>query len=345
MTEKILGYSWEELQSQQIFHDTLQARRSLGYGNEVIENVGGMNLDSATIGAAFNSILSTEYYNLNVLPEEYPLYSGSLINIDAGNYSMTSGNRPVYTLIEEFGEAKFLSLTADDFPTLDLNAQQIEMQAVSIGIAVTYDYNDYRNSNGGAIGSLLREKIERATKFVFRKHEEVLAYGSALHNVYGIFTNPYVTVQEAPATGTGSTTAWANKTNDLKLADILTAKDTIMSATNQMSRPDQLFVDYAKADILRRSNLDSTQKSIAQALEEEGITIIPYQNFKIKTGGTEYDGFALRDSRNDEAKGYIVDNLIRGETNEAFKGTVKLAGASAGVSLVYPKSMIYVRGI
>lgn len=117
------------------------------------------------------------------------------------------------------GIAKLIAKKGTDLPRVDAFATEHVAKVYQLGNEFAYDTDDLRAA--ALSGSMLpMQRAEAARRAHSRKVEDMAALGDTDVGTTGLLNNPNVSVDTAPATGTGSSPLWSTKTPALVLADL-----------------------------------------------------------------------------------------------------------------------------
>lgn len=155
---------------------------------------------------------------------ELQMASGDLIDLDT---SIPEGAETfVYYVYSGLSMARFSSAySGGTAPTTTVQGARVTGNVESMENAYEYTFRDLR---AAAFAGVPLESM--LAKYAKRGHEELLQgtglWGREDLGLPGFITHPNITITRAPADGTGSSRAWADKTVDLILRDHRTLIDT-----------------------------------------------------------------------------------------------------------------------
>lgn len=169
--------------------------------------------------------------------------------------------RIFYRQYDQSGLAKIISNYADDLPDADVSGKEFSAKVKTLGASYKYNQQEMRAAVYGNVP--LEQRRANAARRAIAQKENTLAFkGDALTGLVGLFNAPNVTSVTIPATGTGSTTQWVNKTPDQILFDMNLVANTIVSTSLGVEQPDTMLLPLAQfnytASTARSANSDTT---------------------------------------------------------------------------------------
>ena len=141
--------------------------------------------------------------------------------------------------VDTAGEAKFLSGAGTDMPFNQVTRDQASHDFAMIGSG--WEWNLEEINQAALYGVNLNDtKAMSAADKVERLLNDIAMRGSAEKNWTGLLNSTIVARTDAAATGTGSSTFWANKTVDQILADINGVLSSVRTNTGEVEWADTL---------------------------------------------------------------------------------------------------------
>lgn len=166
-----------------------------------------------------------------------------------------------YRQYDQFGIAKIISNYADDLPNADVSGKEFSATVKTLGAQYQYNFQEMRAAVYGNV-PLEQRRANAARRVIAQKENTIAFFGDANSNLIGMFNAPNVTAVTIPATGTGSTTQWANKTPDQILLDMNTVANTVVSVSLGVENPDTMLLPLSQfnyvASTARSSFSDKT---------------------------------------------------------------------------------------
>lgn len=171
------------------------------------------------------------------------------------------------------GEAKFLSGSGTDMPFSNA-VHAMGMTGFAL-LGSGWEWTLEEVNQAALYGIALSDaKARAATQSVERKLYDVAMAGSTEKNWTGFVNATGVAVFTAAATGTGSSTFWANKTPAQILADLNAAITTISRNTNEVEYADTIALPPAAFDYLATTYVGTEGNS--QTILDRFRTSNPY---------------------------------------------------------------------
>lgn len=176
-----------------------------------------------------------------------------------------------YFSMDDVGAADWIHAASDDVPKVELTRGTASTTVQDAGIG--YGWNTSELGQAQLLGIDLSNAKARAAR---RKAEEmvddVAFYGSAEKGLNGVVNSPDVTVVDAAATGTGSSTEWEDKTPGQILADVNGILTGTFVGTNYTGLADTLLLPYTKMhDIGTRQMSENSETTLLAWLKTNNV--------------------------------------------------------------------------
>lgn len=143
------------------------------------------------------------------------------------------------------GKAKMISNGADDLPQVSQYMTPDTAYIRPFGDAFSYDQFELREA--ATVGIPLSSDLAIGAREAYEeKVDEVLSTGLPRAGLNGFVNHPKVDVIQAPATGTGSSRLWADKTGPLIIADLEHMVTTMLTNTLEREIPDTIALPTAR---------------------------------------------------------------------------------------------------
>lgn len=215
-----------------------------------------MNLDAA--GDVFFA-RQLEYVQARVYEYQYPAMKAfQYIPI---NYDIPAGAEYVTaTGYQSVGRARVINSYADDLPEAGILGTQLTNPVLSIGTSYRYSHQEIRAAQytGLRLPLRLAEAARRANDQLIND----MAIAGNNTGLTGFVNNPAVPEVTVPATGTGNTTQWVNKSPEQILSDLNLVVNQIVVNSNGVEMPDTLLLPLAQYTLIastpRSANSDMT---------------------------------------------------------------------------------------
>jgi len=150
-----------------------------------------------------------------------------------------------YRQYDQAGLAKIISNYADDLPDADVIGKEYSATVKTLGASYKYSIQEMRAAVYGNV-PLEQRKANAARRAIAQKENKIAFYGDAASGLVGLFNAPNVTSVSIPATGTGATTQWVNKTPDQILYDMNFVANTVVSVSLGVENPDTMLLPLAQ---------------------------------------------------------------------------------------------------
>jgi hypothetical protein len=241
------------------------------------------------------------------------------------------------------GMAKIVSDYANDFPSVNVNVQEVLAPIRSIGDSYSYTLQELRASSMVPGLSLDTRRATAARMLHERKIETIAAAGDTVSGLGGMAKNTNVPL--ASVTGT-----WSSASAAVILADLNAIAQTVITQSKQIHQPDTLLLGTAAYGIINtKPYSDLNPDTILQVFLRNS----PYIN--------DVDQWVQLDLLNASNNGPRAVCYARDPMNltleipqefeqlppqlEGMEYTVPCHSRIGGVSITYPLSMVYADGL
>lgn len=150
-----------------------------------------------------------------------------------------------YRQYDQSGIAKIIANYGDDLPNADVKGSEYSAAVKTIGAAYQYNIQEMRAAIYGNV-PLEQRRANAARRAIAQKENKIAFFGDSQTGLVGLFTAPNVTSVTIPATGTGSSTQWVNKTPDQILYDLNLVANTVVSVSLGVENPDTILLPLAQ---------------------------------------------------------------------------------------------------
>jgi hypothetical protein len=211
------------------------------------------------------SIIEPTVYAMKYQEIQYP----GLIPVDTSAPEWISS--VTYFSMDGVGQAQWFSGKAHDMPNVDLSREKFETGVHMAGIGYGYDLEEIGKAM--LLGmNLTNDKANLARRISEEKIEAVAFAGDTQKGLTGIANSSTPTATQAPADGTGSSRAFADKTPDQILRDINTELLGGFTATLGAIVADTILMPYSVLLPLSTRRIDSVnQTTILEWIEKNNI--------------------------------------------------------------------------
>lgn len=215
-------------------------------------------------------VAQTSHIEAEVVRISYPdIQYPTLIPVD------TSANEwaksVTFFSMEQVGRAAWFNHMATDMPLADAQRTKYEQGIEMAGIGYRYTLEELGQSMMIPGSNLSTEKAEAARRSYEEFVEDVALRGDTAKGWEGLINHSSVTAVTAAATGTGSTTEWANKTADNILADVNDALSGIHSATLTIELANTLLLPVQEYNRIAALRVGDTQMTVLQFIRENNV--------------------------------------------------------------------------
>lgn len=176
-----------------------------------------------------------------------------------------------YFSMDGVGQAQWFSGKAHDMPNVDLSREKFETGVHMAGIGYGYDLEELGKAQ--LLGmNLNTDKANLARRVSEEKIDQVAFTGDTAKGLTGLVNASTPTATSAPADGTGSSRAFADKTPDLILRDINGQLTGIFTGTLGAEIADTLLLPYSVLLDLSTRRIDAVnQTTILEWVERNNI--------------------------------------------------------------------------
>lgn len=201
-----------------------------------------------------------------------------------------------YRQYDQSGIAKIIANYADDLPDADVNGKEFFATVKTLGASYKYNIQEMRAAVYGNV-PLEQRRANAARRAIAQKENRLAFFGDTSAGLVGLFTAPNVTSVTIPATGTGATTQWVNKTPDQILFDMNLVANTVVSTSLGVENPDTMLLPLAQFNyVASTARSDFSDKTILNYFLENNpyIKEVEWVN-ELKGAGTSGSGSAPYD--------------------------------------------------
>lgn len=211
------------------------------------------------------TVIEPTVYQMRYQEIQYP----TLIPVDTSAPEWI--NSVTYFSMDGVGQAQWFSGKAHDMPNVDLSREKFETGVHMAGIGYGYDLEELGKAQ--LLGmNLTNDKANLARRVSEEKIDQVAFTGDTAKGFTGLVNASTPTATSAPADGTGSSRAFADKTPDLILRDINGQLTGIFTGTLGAEIADTLLLPYSVLLDLSTRRIDSVnQTTILEWIERNNI--------------------------------------------------------------------------
>lgn len=209
--------------------------------------------------------IEAEVYRHRYPQIRYP----SLIPVDMSANPWTPS--VTYFSIDAVGQADWFNAQADDVPNADIIRDKHQTTVSMAAIGYSYDLEELNHAQLVGI-NLTAEKGIAARQAAEEFLDSKALFGDETKGFVGLTNAPGVTAGDAAATGSGSSTAFADKTPDQILADFNATLTGIFTSTNTIALADTVLLPYTQMhDIGTRRLNDQTETTVLDWIKRNNV--------------------------------------------------------------------------
>lgn len=176
-----------------------------------------------------------------------------------------------YFSLDGVGQAEWMNAGADDVPRAELVRAKTET-TVSMA-AIGYGWNLEELAQAQMLNIDLAPRKGQAARRASEEFiDNVAFFGDTSKGFYGITNQPGVTAGDAAATGTGSSTEWADKTPGQIMADVNAVLTGVFTGSNTVEMADTVLLPYTQMhDIGTRQLSENTETTVLEWLRNNNV--------------------------------------------------------------------------
>lgn len=183
-----------------------------------------------------------------VLEVKYPKLLGRVLL--PTKYEGDAGASSIVQQIEDVtGRAKFISDKARDLPKVNVKRGEYAYPVRDLGIAFDYSRRELAAAMRNGM-DLSAKKAMQTRAAMERSFDDVIAFGDSDAGVPGFINNSQITPSNVIADGTGSTTAWANKTPDKIIRDLYAICNSLSDNSQDTFQATDLLLPLASYNLI-----------------------------------------------------------------------------------------------
>ena len=242
-----------------------------------------------------------------------------------------------YNQFDQSGIAKIIANYADDLPRADVSGKQFTSPIRGIGDSYGYSIQEIRAA--AFAGTNLDARKQAAAR---RAHDELinrLAWaGDTISGLPGFLSNPNIPTYVIPATGTGTSKLWVNKTPDQILADMNGVVNQVTFQSKGIHRANQLWMpleQYAAISTMARSSMSDTTVLQFFLANNPGVRVEPIIELDAANGGLD-TMIALENDRDNYVLQIAMMFRQHAPQQRNLEFVIPCESRFGGVSVYYP---------
>lgn len=211
------------------------------------------------------SYIEPQVYEIEYPEIQYP----DLVPIDtsANEWSKTI----TYFSMDKVGEANWFNHMSKDIPQADVTKSKLEQLIQMAGIGYGYTLEELGQAMMVPNTNLGTERAAAARRAYEEFMDSLVLNGDADKNMDGLLAYSGVTSSVATADGTGSSSAWADKTGDQILRDVNDAITGVYEDTLQIILCDTILIPVAAYTLIASKRMPDIDKTVLRFLQEDNI--------------------------------------------------------------------------
>lgn len=318
-----------------------------------------------------------EYDGTHLDAGESIFFARQLETIRSGNYDVLYPENKLYNMLPKLGDGDDLTedIThrifdrvgiakmgggdyAEDFPAVDIFGTEVTVHVKNCQSSYHYTNTEIRRAAKVGIALDARRALV-ARQVIDNQLETVSKNGDATTGLLGLFNQSGVTQYTVPdgATAYSDTyyTDWTHKSADEILADMNGSISAIQEGTNGVENPDTILMSLARYNLIKNKRIstgDSDGKTVLTYFKEQnpGVTVDWISGLESAAAtDAAYDGNQLMVTFKNSADKLGMDLPVPFDQLETMRDglvfVVPCRARTAGVTVFYPKSICYSKGI
>jgi hypothetical protein len=163
-----------------------------------------------------------------------------------------------YYSLDKVGNADWFDGYAHNMPLADVNRQKYEQSIEMAGIGYRYTTEELGVQMMIPGTNLSTERAEAARRAYQEFVDRICRVGDPRKSIFGLINSPIVQKLTAPATGTGSSPLWINKTADQMITDVQTSLTQVYQGSLTVEMADTVLLPIAQLQILANTRIPNT---------------------------------------------------------------------------------------
>jgi hypothetical protein len=220
---------------------------------------------------AFGFLVSqTSHIEPEVYRIQYPdiLYT-RLIPIDSSASEWAKS--VTYYSVDKVGNADWYDGYATAMPVADINRNKYEQSIEMAAIGYRYTLEELGQAMMIPNLNLSTERAAAARRAYEEFVDRMARVGDKRKNVTGLFNNALVQQVTAPATGTGSSSLWVNKTADQMIADVQNSLTQVYQGSLTVEMADTVLLPIANLQLLANTRVPNTYGNALEYLQKYNL--------------------------------------------------------------------------
>lgn len=215
-----------------------------------------------------------EHVFTDVVRKEYPDLMGRVL-IPSKPGVPSGAETHTYTEIERFGQAKIINDMATDFPSTEVQGNQVSEIIRSYGDSYQWSVQDLRRQALTKV-QFVTEKAEAAREAMENLADQLMLFGDVQTGLKGLNSPTLVANYNAITKGTQVTgTTWPTATPSEILADVRELFKSVSTVTKNKHKANTLVLDVASYNHILYTERGGTSQSDTQMLYQYLLANVP----------------------------------------------------------------------
>jgi len=171
-----------------------------------------------------------------------------------------------WRMLDRIGTAKAINNYADNLPMVSLSGQEFSARVKDYGIGFRWTIREIDEARfaGQPLDTMLANAARDGYEDTF---DDLVFNGDVDNGVQGLMDPPTIPIY-TPGTSSGSgDDTWPNKTGEEMIADVRSLVSGIKTLTKQTQAANLVWMSPERLDLLRTTNINSTDKTILAYLQ------------------------------------------------------------------------------
>lgn len=187
------------------------------------------------------------------------------------------------------GKAIIIASYSDDFPRVDLKQTEYTGRIKDIGASFGYNYKEVGQAALGFM-NLKGERSNACRQSIVNKVNDIAWSGDAGNNIIGFLDNPNIPRFAVAATGTGSSTKWADKTAEQIYADLSAMSVFISDLTNDVFETTRYALPVQEYNRIKTLRLNEYNDATVLEMAEKKLGMALTKSNELKGKGVDGSG-------------------------------------------------------
>lgn len=202
-----------------------------------------------------------EYIKSQTYDTKYKMLKATTL-LPVSTEAPTGAEFITFRSFSKIGFAKIIQDYANDFPRVDVYAEEKMAKCKGIGASYGYSIEEIRRAQMAQL-TLDQRRAEAARRACDEKVDSIGWNGDSETGLQGFIDYPGITEYTIPADGSLSSKTWASKTPDQIVRDVTGLVNAVVDTTNGREAPDTMILPISQFMLLANTRLAyGTDKTI-----------------------------------------------------------------------------------